>query len=111
MQILADLSPAHQVYSIDECFCDWSGLAGVELLGYGQHARQRIRRWVGLPVCVGLGPTKTLAKLANHIAKKQPRHDGVFDCGRLDETERSGLLQTIDVGETWGVGRRIEAKL
>ncbi|MDD2769974.1 MAG: Y-family DNA polymerase [Methylococcus sp.] len=111
MLILADLSPAHEVYSIDECFCDWRGLAGVDLIEYGQQARQRIRQWVGLPVCVGLGPSKTLAKLANHVAKKQPQHDGVFDYSRLSESERSALLDRIAVGEVWGVGRRIEERL
>lgn len=111
MHILADFSPAHEVYSIDECFCDWSRLIGIDLIAYGQRVRRRIRQWVGLPVCVGLGPSKTLAKLANHVAKKQPQHDGVFDFGRLSEVERSELLETIDVGEVWGVGRRIEARL
>lgn len=111
MRILADLSPAHEVYSIDECFCDWRGLAGVDLIEYSQRARQRIRQWVGLPVCVGLGPTKTLAKLANHVAKKQPRHDGVFDIARLNETERAALLDRIAVGEVWGVGRRLGERL
>nr|WP_306440753.1 Y-family DNA polymerase [Methylococcus capsulatus] len=111
MRILADLSPAHEVYSIDECFCDWRGLAGVDLIESSQRARQRIRQWVGLPVCVGLGPTKTLAKLANHVAKKQPQHEGVFDIARLSEAERAALLDCIAVGEVRGVGRRLGERL
>lgn len=111
MHILAEASPAHEVYSIDECFCDWSRLYGVDLVSYGQIVRRRIHRWVGLPVCVGLAPTKTLAKLANHIAKKRPQYDGVFDFTAFAERNRAALLESIPVGEVWGVGHRLEARL
>lgn len=77
----------------------------------GQAIRTDVRKWTGIPVCVGIGPTKTLAKLANHIAKKNPQFDGVFDMTTFPEDELGRLLCTIEIGEVWGVGRRIAAKL
>lgn len=111
MGILAGFSPRQEIYSIDECFLDLTGFTQVDLTGYGQTIRTKISRWVGLPVCVGIGPTKTLAKLANHVAKKRPQYDGVFDYGLLATSEQSVLLESIDVGEVWGVGGRITARL
>jgi DNA polymerase V len=111
MGILAGFSPRQEIYSIDECFLDLTGFTQVDLTGYGQTIRAKISRWVGLPVCVGIGPTKTLAKLANHVAKKRPQYDGVFDYGSLATSEQSALLESIDVSEVWGVGGRIAARL
>ena len=111
MGILAGFSPRQEIYSIDECFLDLTGFTQVDLTRYGQTIRAKISRWVGLPVCVGIGPTKTLAKLANHVAKKRPQYDGVFDYGLLSTSEQSTLLESIDVGEVWGVGGRITARL
>ena len=87
MTILRDYSPHVEVYSIDESFLDLDGLGTIwhtpsEL---GQSIRQRIRQWVGVPVCVGIAPTKTLAKLANHIAKKRPIFDSVCDLASMTE--------------------------
>jgi len=73
--------------------------------------RQRIRRWLGIPVCVGIAASKTLAKLANHVAKKQPEWQGVCDFGALASPALEELLAAIDVGEVWGVGRRIRERL
>ncbi|MFZ4702914.1 MAG: Y-family DNA polymerase [Candidatus Methylumidiphilus sp.] len=111
MGILAGFSPRQEVYSIDECFLDFTGIAPVDLAGYGQAIRTRISRWVGLPVCVGFSSTKTLAKLANHVAKKRPQYDGVFDYGGLTVAQQATLLESIAVGEVWGVGGRIAARL
>ena len=72
MTILGEFSSNQEIYSIDECFLSLSGL-NKDLTVYGQEIRQRVKCWIGLPVCVGIGPTKTLAKLANHIAKTQPQ--------------------------------------
>jgi Nucleotidyltransferase/DNA polymerase involved in DNA repair len=77
MSILSHFSPIQEVYSIDECFLDLHGFAPEQCCQIGQTARQRIRQWLGLPVGVGIAPTKTLAKLANHLAKKQPEYAGV----------------------------------
>ncbi|MDH4459576.1 MAG: Y-family DNA polymerase [Nevskia sp.] len=110
MTILADFAPRQEVYSIDECFLDVSGISG--WTGYGQQIRARIQQWVGLPVCVGYGHTKTLAKLANHCAKKGlAGADGVCDLTALGQTDRDTLLDQIDVGEVWGVGRRLVPQL
>jgi DNA polymerase V len=70
-----------------------------------------MRKWTGLPVCVGIGTSKTLAKLANHIAKKYPQFDGVCDLASMDQARCNELMAAIEVGEVWGVGRRIQAHL
>jgi DNA polymerase V len=67
MSILSTYSPRHEVYSIDECFVDLTGMPKLREVSY--QMRERVMQWTGIPVCVGMGPTKTLAKLANHIAK------------------------------------------
>jgi DNA polymerase V len=97
------------VYSIDECFVDLSGLPGLRELSYAM--RERVMQWTGIPVCVGIGPTKTLAKLANHVAKKHPRSRGVFNYNALSAEQKSRLLQQLPVEEVWGVGRKLAPRL
>ena len=109
MSILSEYSPRHEVYSIDECFVDLTGTPKLRDVSYAM--RERVITWTGIPVCVGIGPTKTLAKLANHIAKKHPRSKGVFNYNDLTQDQQDKLLSHIDVGEVWGVGRRISARL
>lgn len=109
MSILADMAPSQEVYSIDECFLDLTGIA--DLVTHGRDIRERIRQWTGLPVCVGIASTKTRAKLANHVAKKRPQWQGVFDIESLSQSEQDQLLSEIEVGEVWGVGRKISARL
>ena len=110
MTILADFAPRPEVYSIDECFLDVTGIPG--LTAHGHLIRARIQQWVGLPVCVGYAETKTLAKLANHFAKKGlAGSDGVCDLTALSQTDRYSLLDQIEVGEVWGVGRRLAPQL
>lgn len=113
MTILRDYSPQIEVYSIDECFLGLSGLGGLwaSPVSLGQAIRQRVRQWTGLPVCVGIAATKTLAKLANHIAKKRPAFDGVCDLSAMPPREQDALLASIDVGDVWGVGPRIAPRL
>ena len=113
MAVLSDYSPDLEVYSIDESFLGLNGLSGLwpSFTALGQHIRQRVLQWTALPVCVGIAPTKTLAKLANHIAKKQPVFDGVCDLSALPRRDREQLFAQIDVGEVWGVGRRVGARL
>lgn len=112
MSILSTFSPRQEIYSIDECFLDLNGFAPDSLVEYGQNIRRTIRQNVGIPVCVGIADTKTLAKLANHCAKKGfAGADGVCDFGRLNESERSKLFAGIPVGDVWGVGRKITEKL
>jgi len=109
MSILSDLAPRHEVYSIDECFVDLTGMPKLREVSYAM--RERVGMWTGIPVCVGIGPTKTLAKLANHVAKKHPRSKGVFNYNALSEGQKSLLLQRIPVEEVWGVGRKLTKRL
>ena len=107
MQTLEHLSPKVEVYSIDEAFLDLTGLKNLEQFGY--QCRETIDRWVGIPVCVGIGPTKTLAKVANYGAKHYPATNGVVDI--MDEKRRRKLMSLMPVREVWGVGSRINRKL
>jgi len=112
MGILGTYSPQQEVYSIDECFLGLEGFRPEDLADMGQRMRQRVRQWVGIPVCVGIAPTKTLSKLANHCAKKGlAGTEGVCDFGAITPGDMSGLLDRIEVGEVWGVGRRLSEQL
>jgi len=110
MSLLSQFSPQQEVYSIDESFLDLSGMPGSHA-EYGQLMRRTIRQCVGIPVCVGIAPSKTLAKLANHVAKKNPQFNSVCDFNSMSEDELDALLASIEVGEVWGVGRRTAPKL
>jgi len=111
VEVLGQFTPNLEVYSIDESFLDLSGF-NRDLVEYGQEIRQRIQQWLGLAVCVGIAPSKTLAKLANHCAKKNlAGSGGVCDFTTMSESQLTQLFAGIDVGEVWGVGRKIEARL
>jgi DNA polymerase V len=109
MSILGSFSPRQEVYSIDESFLDLTGIPKLRDVSY--EIRERVLSWTNIPVCVGIGPTKTLAKLANHVAKKHPRSKGVFNYNDLNDAQQTKLLSQIEVGEVWGIGRRISARL
>lgn len=109
MRLLAQFAPNQEVYSIDECFLELTGMS--ELTRHGQRMRHTIKQCVGIPVCVGIASSKTLAKLANHVAKKQPRFNSVCNFNELPEDELDSLLEKISVGEIWGVGRRTTTRL
>lgn len=109
MRLLSQCSPSQEIYSIDECFLDLTGMADLAL--HGQQMRSTIRQCIGIPVCVGIAPTKTLAKLANHLAKKQQQYDSVCNFNAMTETALDTLLAQIEAGEVWGIGRRIAIRL
>lgn len=111
MSILSEYSPDQEVYSIDESFLDLTEFQNRDLIQYGQRMRDHILRSTGLPVCVGIGSTKTLAKLANHCAKKRPVFNSVCNFNTMASEELDILLGTLDVGEIWGVGRKLAPKL
>lgn len=112
MRVLGTYSPKQEVYSIDECFLGFDGIASSKRPVIGQRIRQQVQQWIGLPVCVGIAPTKTLAKLANHCAKKDyAGEQGVCDLGLLNEGELDSLFSRIGVKEVWGVGRRLTERL
>jgi DNA polymerase V len=110
MTVLHDFSPRQEVYSIDECFLDMEGMPG-DLTETENAIVRRIRQWVGLPVCVGFASTKTLAKLANHVAKKRPQYEGVCNFKAMSEAQIDEILSSIEVGEVWGIGRKLTAHL
>ena len=100
-----------EVYSIDEAFLQVDGYEGIypSYRGLGETIRSTVAQWLRIPTCVGFGPTKTLAKLANRIAKQNPHLNGVCV---LDTPEAiSEALATFPVGDLWGVGRRYASKL
>jgi DNA polymerase V len=111
MAILSTFSPQQEVYSIDESFLDLSGFRHRNLTVYSQKIRQTIRQWTGLPVCVGIGSSKTLAKLASHIAKKHTRFDGVCDLNAMVAEERDAWFGRIEARQVWGVGPRLASRL
>lgn len=112
VEVLSGFSPAIEVYSIDESFLDLSGFESWGYGDYGEKIRQRVADWLGLSVCVGIAPTKTLAKLANHCAKKQlAGREGVCDLTAFQPGDLDALLAGIDVAEVWGVGRQTAGEL
>lgn len=102
-------APEVEIYSIDESFLDITGIRDRDRTGYAHEMRTTVKQWTGIPTCVGIGPTKTLAKLANWTAKHHPELGGV--CDFTDEVLREALLPQIAVGELWGVGRASATKL
>ncbi|KXZ37479.1 DNA polymerase V subunit UmuC [Vibrio alginolyticus] len=110
MRTLEEMAPRVEVYSIDEAFLDLTGIeSALSLVEFGQQVRERIGHWIGITVCVGIAPTKTLAKLANHAAKKYPATQGVVDLTNPDRQRR--LLALVPVDDVWGVGRRLSKRL
>lgn len=108
MAIIEAMVPATEVYSIDEAFADLTGMTNLDALG--RQIRSRVLRGTGIPVGVGIAPTKTLAKLANHTAKRlQSQTGGVVDI--CDQFKRNWVLRNTDVAEVWGVGRRMKVNL
>ncbi|WP_228526991.1 Y-family DNA polymerase [Noviherbaspirillum soli] len=105
VQVLSQFSPDYEVYSIDESFLrvDQMRLLWPSFTAMGKAIRMRVRQWTGIPVCVGMAPTRTLAKLSNHIAKKNPQFGGVFDLTAYPPADLDLLLSSIDVGEVWGL--------
>ncbi len=110
MSVIGQFSPQQEVYSIDECFLDLTGDqgSGREI---GTAIRDRVLQWVGIPTCVGIGPTKTLAKLANHLAKIMPKLLGVCDLSGLRDEALLRAIRHVPVGEVWGVGQRLAPAL
>jgi DNA polymerase V len=103
MATLGRFAPEMEVYSIDEAFLDLTGLPE-DVTAYSRCIRQTVRQWTGIPVSIGLGPTKTLAKVANKLAKKRPEWNGVLDLGGHPDPD--ALLEALPVGDVWGIGRR-----
>ncbi len=118
MTIAAGMGPGMEVYSIDECFIGLDGVRG-DLGRRAQQVRERILQWIGIPCGIGIAGTKTLAKLANYVAKAAHRKPGSYpaELGRvcnldaLPSADRDAVLAATDLGEIWGIGPRIAAQL
>lgn len=110
MGVIGQFSPRQEVYSIDETFLDLAGMPGNHV-ALAQRIRERVRTWTGIPTAVGIGRTKTLAKLANVCAKKRPQFDGVCDFNTLAPDALEALLTGLPATEVWGVGRKLGPRL
>ncbi len=104
MQTIQTLVDEVEVYSIDEAFADLTGFVHHDLHVLGREIKNRVFQWIGIPVSVGIAPTKTLAKIANHMAKKQKQYQGVCVLNNMDEIEDA--LKQFPIEDVWGVGRR-----
>ncbi len=105
---LSEFAPNLEIYSVDEAFMDLSGFAHLNLTEYCRSIQQTIYRWTGLPIALGVGTTKTLAKIANNRAKKVLENSGVFDLTALDAEP---ILAKVAVEDVWGVGRQYAKSL
>lgn len=110
-KIVAGFGPVHEAYSIDEAFLDLTGVETESFTELGRALKARLWKWIGLPVCVGIAPTKTLAKLCDHFAKTYPVYGGVVNWFDLSPERRKKALSITPIGEVWGIGRKTEEKL
>ena len=108
MQVLAEMAPATEQYSIDECFLDLTGIPD-DPAEFCQRVRQTVRQWTGLPVSVGIAETKTLAKIANRLAKTSARAQGVLHLAGASWRDKA--LEMTRVEDVWGIGRQFTRKL
>jgi DNA polymerase V len=111
MTLLSKFSPDQEVYSVDESFLDLTSFKSKDLIKYGQQIKTKIKQWSGLPVSIGIGSTKTLSKLANHIAKKNPSFKGVCNLNVMDKDTLETWMSHFPVSDVWGVGRSLAPKL
>ena len=113
ISIIGQFSPEQEIYSIDESFLRFAGFDHWDLTQQGRELRARVLQWIGLPVGVGIGATKTLAKLANRLAKKHPdfRAEGVCNLLEVSAERQAGYLAELGVEDVWGIGRRWAARL
>ena len=109
MDVLKDFTPNVEVYSIDEAFLNFNHISIVDYADYGLQMKQRIQKWVGIPVCIGFAKTKALSKVANAIAKKfKERTGGVYVIDT--EEKRIKALKWLKIEDVWGIGRRLSKK-
>ena len=105
METLSSFSSDIEIYSIDEAFLGLNGFENYELNTYCQHIRKKVKKWVGIPVSIGVGPTKTLSKIANNLAKQKNEYKGVCILENLIEIKEGLKLTSIE--DVWGIGRRL----
>ncbi|MDV7391738.1 hypothetical protein RZS08_10310, partial [Arthrospira platensis SPKY1] len=111
MRVLADYAPEMEVYSIDECWLDWSGIAAETIDHHAQAMVAAVKRMTGIPVSVGIGPSKTLAKMMNRQAKQQAREGGNAHLRWQQAGDPERVLANYPLGDIWGIGRRLREAL
>ncbi len=109
--ILTGVTPRTEVYSVDESFLDLSELSIHDYISWGRGLKQHILRAVGVPVSVGIAPTKTLAKLGADYVKKHPEHEGALDLASIPSEDQALYLSRFPLEDLWGIGRRLAPKL
>jgi len=108
-ELLTTITPRMEVYSVDESFLDLSELPITDYTAWGRVVREKILQWTGLPVSIGIAPSKTLAKLASERGKKMPELNGVLSL--VDNTSKNKYLESVIVEDVWGIGRRLAPKI
>lgn len=109
MSILREYAPHQEIYSIDESFLDMTGMHDIDQRALA--IRERVLRETGIMVCVGIGSSKTLSKMANFLAKRHPKSRGVFNFNRLTTKQAESVFSNIPVEEVWGIGRQLSSAL
>ena len=109
MSILSMFTPDMEVYSIDEAFLGLNGFSRLDFTKYCRQMRSRVKKWVGIPISIGIGSTKTLCKIASKVAKKS--RTGVVNLLEMNPGEVDEILKNTEVGDIWGIGRQYEKKL
>lgn len=110
-EILTTITPRIEVYSVDESFLDLSQLPISDYAEWGRIVREQIFNWVGVPVSIGIAATKTLAKLASDRGKKDPELNGVLNLVGSSRREFQAQLESVPLGDVWGIGRRLAPKI
>lgn len=109
METISSLVPEIYIYSIDECFALLDGVDNLTDLGF--QIRARVLQWVGIPTCVGIAPTKTLAKFCNHLAKRYPGFKGVLNWNDLSKERQRKAMALESIDNVWGIGGRLAKRL
>ena len=109
MEILANFAEDIEIYSIDEAFLNLNGFENYEIDTYCNHIRNKVKKWIGIPVSIGVGSTKTISKIANNLAKKKPKYKGI--CILKEWIDIKEALKNIFIEDVWGIGRKTSAFL
>ncbi|MFC1811016.1 Y-family DNA polymerase [Patescibacteria group bacterium] len=110
ISVLRESAPEIEIYSIDEAFLKLDGIQE-NFTNFGRNLRDKVKKWTGIPISVGIADTKTLTKVANELAKKDPKYNGVLDISGLKDAKIDPYLERLDISDVWGIGRRLSPML